>query len=876
MAALADCEPDRIKGIGKPIRQRLRTQAKLQIESHGAARPKWVATPPSPDEPRRGLALLPPPSPQDIFFDLEGFPFAEGGLEYLFGACVSAAPEPDFHDWWAHDEHEERLAFEGFIDWAMERWRQDPAMHIYHYADYEKSALRRLMGKYGTREDEVDELLRQDVLVDLFKVVRQGFLVGTPSYSLKDVEHLFRDVREGAVTSAGGSVVEYQRWIDSGEPRTWADSPVLAGIRDYNRIDCESTLLLRNWLLDRRAESQVAYLPRDRDTAGSPSTEPAQRETTPTERCAQELQSVADAHLSSDPERARVAQLLAWVLEFHRREEKPMWWRFFDRHAMSEQEVCDDPECLGGLVRTERAPAPHKKSILVEYRFDPEQDTKLAQGDKCILLGDPQDSRQRELVRLDREAGLLELKLSAKDNPPDRVGLAPHGHVPADALKAAIVRYASAWLAGAPLGSALDDLLFRRPPKLRGHPGGPLIAGPGVFLDQMISLAERLDGTTLCIQGPPGTGKTFTAAAMISALVPSGKRVGVMANSHKAILNLLSAARAADNWPQNGRLYKAGSSKDPDSAIPDLCTVATAEVADLLNGSGLVVGGTAWLFSREELDGKFDYLFVDEAGQVSLANTVAVGACARNLVLVGDQMQLAQPVQGSHPGESGKSCLEYALNGSHTSPRTAASFSAKRDGCTPISVESFRMPSTTAVCKSSDHGGAGHSGLAPGCLVPRESGIVFIPVKHTGCEQWSLEEVDVIERVVDELKQRTVVGQDGSARPLELDDILFVAPFNMQVRRLTERLGPSARIGSVDRFQGQEAPVVIISMCASDLESAPRGAAFLLERNRLNVAVSRAQALAIIVASPELMAARCSSIEEMRLVNLLCRFARAG
>jgi predicted RecB family nuclease len=262
LTALAECEPDRhVRNISAPVFARLRDQARLQRDSSGRAVPLWQPRPPVPEEPRRGMAMLPPPSDGDVFFDMEGFPYARGGLEYLFGAVTRSGPVMEFHDWWAHDEVEEKAAFEGFIDWVVARWRRDPTLHIYHYAGYETSAAKRLMGKYATREAEVDDLLRHGVFVDLYTVVRQGFVIGTPSYSLKAVERLYRESREGDVVTASGSVIEYQRWMDEGEPRRWQESPILQGIRDYNRVDCESTWGLRSWLLDRQRESRIRYVP---------------------------------------------------------------------------------------------------------------------------------------------------------------------------------------------------------------------------------------------------------------------------------------------------------------------------------------------------------------------------------------------------------------------------------------------------------------------------------------------------------------------------------------------------------------------------------------------------------------------------------------
>ncbi|MGH7630471.1 MAG: TM0106 family RecB-like putative nuclease [Gemmatimonadales bacterium] len=868
--ALAELDGRPVPRISPPVLDRLKRQARLQRDSAGAEHPAYELRPILPDEPRRGLALLPPSSDGDVFFDMEGFPFAEGGLEYLFGAVTLGADGPRFHDWWAHDRRGEKRAFEAFIDWVHDRWRADPRMHVYHYASYEKAAVCRLMGVHATREAQVDDLLRGGVFVDLYAVVRQGFIVGTPSYSLKDIEQLYRGARAGEVISGGGSVLEYQRWLDANEPRDWTESPILRGIRDYNRVDCDSTRQLRDWLLARQAESGIAYLaPVGKELPAEPAgdTDPAAEETV-----AARLLARVESGAEADPERARVTQLLAWLVDYHRREEKPMWWRMFERHAMTEEELASDFDCLAGLTRTATSQRQIKRSFAFEYRFDPEQDTRLREESKCFVAGDL--DLEVEIVTMDLDTGLLELKVGPGKTLPDRLSLIPNEHVSAGLIKAAILRYAEAWETGRVLSRAVDDLLFRRPPRILEHAGGPLLLEDGDLTPQVVDLASRLDGTTLAIQGPPGTGKTFTAAAMIVALLRRGARLGVAANSHKVVLNLLGAvAEARTGSGAVGALYKVGDEADDELVQSGAVTLAESRaVATLLENGPCVVGGTAWVFSRPELQGRFDYLFIDEAGQVPLANAVAMGLSARNLILVGDQMQLGQPTRGAHPGESGLSCIEYVLHGHATVPPELGVFLGVSHRMHPsvcrfisVAIYDGRLSSVPATERHRVVRGAGAA------LIAAETGVLFVPVAHEGCAQSSEEEVEVIARIVAELRRRTVVGKEGGPRALTLGDILFVAPFNLQVRRLQERLGAGARVGSVDRFQGRQAPVVIVSLCASSLDEAPRGAEFLLSPNRLNVAVSRAQALAVVVGCPALLAGRCRSIEEMKLVNLLCR-----
>ena len=279
------------------------------------------------------------------------------------------------------------------------------------------------------------------------------------------------------------------------------------------------------------------------------------------------------------------------------------------------------------------------------------------------------------------------------------------------------------------------------------------------------------------------------------------------------------------------------------------------------------------MFSRPELEQKFDYLFVDEAGQFSLANVIATGCCAKNIVLVGDQMQLSQPTLGTHPGESGKSALEYYLQGHQTI----------RPEMGVLLNETYRMhPKICRFISDAFYESRLHShpktvkqkilfSTNQSDALIKEAGTVFLPIAHEGNRQASEEEAEMIERLVNKLVGQSFFdAQHDRTRPLLLDDVLVVAPFNMQVRMLRQRLGGQARVGTVDKFQGQEAPVVIVSMCASSLEEAPRGASFLLDPNRLNVAISRAQALAIVIASPALTVAKCQSIQEMKLANTFC------
>ena len=880
VAQLAGADGVHIARLNDATLAKLGPQARLQIESRGKPVPAFELLSPDETDGPRGLSLLPPESPADVFFDMEGFPLIDDGREYLFGACYYDAGELRFRDWWAHSPDQERRTFESFVRWVHGRWREHPELHIFHYSHYEPNALRRLMGKYGTCEQEVDDLLRGGVFVDLYRVVRQSVMIGEPSYSLKYVEHLYRSQREGDVASAGESIVFYQRWLIAQDGDTPETSVILKQIRDYNEEDCRSTVELASWLRCRQKEAGIA--PR---AAEEVSEETAQETEVKTDKArrhalAQEILSSLAAPRPSGPagERHRVTELLAWLLEFHRREEKPIWWRRFDRMDMEERELIDDPDCLGGLQRTRRPPVPVKQSFAYEYSFDPHQETNVRAGETCLFAHDW--TKRARIEEVDFDSGRIVLVVSrAQDTPPNRLGIAPDeatlGHLIAPAVERAVNR----WIELGRLPGALEDFLFRRRPRLLRNPEGPIIPPDTETLEGCIVAALEMRGTTLCIQGPPGSGKTFTGGRMITALLKAGKRVGIASNSHRAINLLLREAWCeAKKSGFRGKAVKVCRDEEDLAGLPD--EISQIEKGrDLFGGGAMpkLIGGTAFAFSCEEAQGTLDYLFVDEAGQVSLANLVAMAPAATNLVLLGDQMQLGQPIQGSHPGESGLSALEYLLQGQPTVPDDFGIFLPRtwrlhpalchfisgavyedRLGCVPHTAERVIV-----------------AGAHPPTWMTRTAGLVYVSVEHEGNIYESVEEEEQIACLVRDLMAQRVRGKDGGVRRLTADDILVVAPYNLQVRRLERRFRP-IRVGTVDKFQGQEAAIVLFSMCASSGEASPRGIEFLFGRNRLNVAISRAQTLAVVVASPALARTRCSSIEQIRLVNMYCRAVAEG
>ena len=883
MEKLSTSKAKHINGINDDVFTRLKEQASLQVSSADQECPNYKVLQPPPDNHSLGLASLPPESSMDVFFDMEGYPLGDELLEYLFGAVYIKNEKPEFRDWWAHNELEEKAGFEAFIDWVVKRRQEDPTMHVYHYAAYEKTALKRLMGKYGTREEHVDDLLREGVFVDLYEVVRHGVRVGEPHYSIKNLEHLYMESREGEVTDAGASIVYYDAWIESEQSKNWKESDLLNKIRDYNEDDCRSTWLLANWLRKQQSENDVSW-------AGSSQGEDKKEDRTANEDVVlrQQLADVLfeeipdeQVEYEKESERWRIQELLAWTLEFHRRCDKPMWWEMFERLDKTEHELIEDMDCLGALKIVGK-PEQEKQSLLFKYKFDPDQETKITEGSTVKIVPDIGINTK---IHAYNSEGELTIKIGQRtldkyslDQLPAHLSLIPNNYVSTGTIDYTIHEVINHYHETGQLPGSLNDFLYRNPPQLKSKHKGPLVQAKETNIEGAIRLAKDMDGTCLCIQGPPGTGKTYTSAHIIAKLLSEGKNIGITSNSHKAILNLMKAVCEQVEGKATG--IKVGGEYDksfykdfPDvKYIGDSKTAAEKYTKRYKRG---MIGGTAWFFSRGDMQERLDYLFIDEAGQVSVAKLIGMARAAKNLVLVGDQMQLGQPIKGTHPGESGMSVLEYYLKGHATIPPEQGIFLETTwrmhpDICKFISETFYEdrlqpEPHTkNRTIKLPEDGGN---------IVTAEAGIIFVPVKHEGNTQGSDEEVEIIKNIVDELTGRDITDKEGNiCRQVTIhNDILFVTPYNLQVRKLTHLLPEGARVASVDKFQGQEAPIVIISMCASPGEFGPRGMGFLLDKNRLNVAVSRAQSLTIIVGDPRLVETSCTSVSNMERLNMYCK-----
>ncbi|UKA55407.1 TM0106 family RecB-like putative nuclease [Arthrobacter sp. FW305-BF8] len=958
--ALADLPLHLATGPRRRLRDQARMQTGREVEDGSRTfvkegRPHTVTYKVLPDN---ALAGIPAPSDGDIFFDFEGDPLWQDpadrwGLEYLFGVIEAPRPtdppgqEPLFRPFWAHSRADERQAFLDFLAYVEERRARYPDMHVYHYAPYEKTALRNLSLNHVAGEDVVDSWLRGGLLVDLYATVRHSLRISEASYSIKKLEPLYMgdNLRSGDVKDAGASVVAYAAYCEARDagPETQEEAAaILASISDYNQYDCLSTLRLRDWLLQLRgggapaAQPDISALteisalaeisaPAEAgalEASGSqtpsdavPDAEPSQEEAG--------LRAFLDAipeHRGLTPDEQAVA-LVAAATGYHRRERKQFWWGHFDRlesevdrwrdqrnvFIVESAEVVSDWAPPTARARTESRTlrltgimsegSEFKPGSTWFRMFEDPLPDGLGEVDggrtpRRVAAGQPAgaaEARQEATMPPSRD-GIFGTLVEAVEDHPDQPGrtvititekskkavppyfqlpmaLTDDRPIPTVSIEAALAELAQL------VGSSLPelpkhpgvDILRRTAPRLAGIRNLPAVGndaeGKADYVSAITRALEHLDGSYVAVQGPPGTGKTFVGSHVIARLVQAGWKVGVVAQSHAVVENMLCTAIEKAGVDHAVVAKKLSQPHD----VPWTC-VADEDIARLLDADGgCLVGGTAWTMTSKCVPARsLDLLVIDEAGQYSLANTLAVARSAKRLLLLGDPQQLPQVTQGSHPEPVDESALGWLSAGHATMPAERGYFLADSwrmhpELCRKVSVLSYDGKLESAPAASLRH----LDGLPPG--------VETVLVPHAGNTTSSAEEAAAIVGLAREhIGLKWTPGKDEPIRRLEARDILVVAAYNAQVQAVRQALDheglSEVRVGTVDKFQGQEAPVVLVSMACSAIAEAPRGAEFLLNRNRINVAVSRGQWRAVIVRSPELtnyMPSRPFALEEL-------------
>ncbi|MDO5753642.1 TM0106 family RecB-like putative nuclease [Arthrobacter sp.] len=904
---------------------RLRDQARMQLGLETGV--QTVAAGAGPDAHEVSYKVLdtvstiPAPSAGDIFFDFEGDPLwqdpdndTKWGIEYLFGSIEAPAPgtsdgtPKNFVPFWAHSRAQEREAFLKFVAYVEARRAHHPDMHVYHYAPYEKSALRNLAILHGdkTAEDTVDNWLRTGLLVDLLDTVRQSVRISESSYSIKKLEPFYMPSgRVGDVTNAGASVVAYAHYCKARDAGLAGNAvqaaeaeTILASISAYNEYDCLSTLRLRDWLLKIGAAKVVGSwtkgsgkLPNpDDSTPKSSSYEPSDGELK-LDAWIAGLQAQDTSHKLTNDESA-IAMVSA-AASYHRREDKQFWWGHFDRLekgpeswaeernmlVVQEVEVIEDWAKATPRARTETRTlkitgtategsdfragtswfgmiaAPLPEGLGGDAQIPPLRDGLF----NVTVEEDVSDPAAPELTTLivkDKSS----LKVPAYNQLP--MALTPNQPIATKSIREALATLAQTVGSNLPHLPAHPgiEILRKSAPRLAG--GGPLpsaiVHGDGHsvqehdYITAITAAVQQLDHSYLAVQGPPGTGKTHVGSHVIANLVKLGWKIGVVGQSHAVVENMLRAAigKAGVDPERVGK--KLGVPHD----VPWKVTDDKAFGKLLGSAEGALIGGTAWTMTGANVPaGSLDLLVIDEAGQYSLANTLAVAQSTQRLLLLGDPQQLPQVTQGSHPAPVDESALGWLSAGHATLPEELGYFLA----------DSWRMhPALCARVSALSYEGKLKSAPAAGerQLEGKYPGVetVFVQQEEGSTKenkQSSAEEAaEVVAQATAHLGLRWTPGAGEKPRPLVQEDLLVVAAYNAQVHLVRGALDSAGlsgvRVGTVDKFQGQEAPVVLVTMACADPTGAPRGMEFLLNRNRINVAVSRGQWRAVIIRSPQL------------------------
>ncbi|MBG7613181.1 TM0106 family RecB-like putative nuclease [Polaribacter sp. BAL334] len=837
---------------------KLREQARVQNETRTTQKPIYEVLELIENT---GFYNLPEPSDGDIYLDFEGDPLVEpSGLEYLFGWVF----QKEYHCIWVSNLEEEKAALEQFIDFVFDKRKEFAGLHIYHYAPYETIALKRMMGKYAIKENEIDILLRTKSFIDLHRVLKQSIRAGVERYSLKDLEVYHGFVREMDLRTLSKFKADYEFLLESKKFELITEE-MKAAIQLYNQDDCYSTLNLHLWLEKERAllitNGQVIERPIE-NTVEVPDSVTAHLE---------RITPIYDALMKDIPldinERNKEQQarfILANMLDWYRREQKSFWWEYYRILELEPDELLDEKSTLTYLQFTGQS-VPDKRSFIDTYTF-PSQECELRPGNKVKI----EDGKTlMEIIEIDELHGIVKIKKgpSIKDIHPNTI--IKFEQFSTKDKEEALIQFAEWILANGFENSQSDykvtrDLLLNTLPNLLQ----PIIDTTDLVA-KSIDWASKLNNSYLPIQGPPGSGKSYTGSHMVLELIKKGKKIGITALSHKVIINLLDKVQklAIKQGIDISIIYKGSSNDDGDYSWEMAKNIDTI-VTNIAKYQ--VIAGTSFMWCNENLKNKVDYLIIDEAGQFALIDTLVVTQASKNIVFLGDHQQLKQPMKGVHPDGTDVSALEHLLEGKKTISKEKGIFLEKTYRMHPsicfFDSEMFyesRLKSVDGLEHQRVEGNTEFQG----------SGLFYKSIIHEGNTNFSLEEIEVIEKITTELTKGDVFWYDDQniKRALQSTDIKIITPYNSSVFELQKKI-PTIEIGTVDKFQGQEAAVIIYSLASSSPEDAPRGMDFLYSPNRFNVAVSRAKAIFIMVGSPKIFEPDCKSPEQIKLANPFCRF----
>ncbi len=849
-----------LKGFRKEISHKLITQAKLQKEYEKTNVPVHQ---PNPNNLNgiKGFNSLPEPTACDLYFDIESVEdhIYPGGLEYLFGIYYVENDKEKFKAFWAHNKDEEKKNVINFFEFTKSHFKKYPSSKIYHYGSYEITALLKLTSFHKVKGIEYDHYLNLDKFVNLLNVNKQGLFISENSYSLKNVEKFYDFKREGDVQKGDVSQEYYSEWIET------EDQKFLDEIESYNKQDCQSTYELHKWLLKIKPSDTSWFVPQRKDS---------EMELRDWEVDMLAYQDKVEKSKIKDP---KIKQLMSDIIGFYNREDKPAWREFFERRNNSDEELIDDPECIGNM-KSNGKPTPDKRSLIYSYKFE-DQDFKLRKSKKTVIANN-QDIEQKDyagtIIDIDYKKKEVLLKRGTSQGIlPAILSIGPDKPRPNTKLISNTYKFIDTLIGKENKYKALNDFLDKKHPRIKGIKTGDKIISSDEFHKEIPKIISNLDNSYLYIQGPPGTGKTYQAANAIIELLKQNKKIAITGLSHKVIHNLLQRIEDMASEKQfEFEGYKRGTLEDDDTVFNGEYIKTYEKDPVFMNAlkerdKGQIFAGTKYHLASTFYDEKIDYLFIDETGQLSLADLISIGNIAKNIILIGDQNQLGQPIRGTHPNESGQSILDYLLEGKDTISEDRGIFLNKTYRLNSKLNEfiSSNFYEERLICdKSTDKRIINFNKKSK----IKDSGIHYIEMNHKNNVQTSIEE---FEEIRDLMKEMIGLEFDdkGKKRKLSVDDFLIISPYNTQVNLLISKLEESKiknpRVGTIDKFQGQEAPVTIISMTSSDSDSLPRNKEFFFSRNRLNVAISRAQVASIILFNPNLLDSSPKNLDQIKLMN---------
>ncbi|MEM6813659.1 MAG: TM0106 family RecB-like putative nuclease [Bacteroidota bacterium] len=821
--------------------------------------------------PERGLNRLPSPNKGDVYFDIESDHFhEEGGLEYLMGYCYkNESEELEYQRIWSKNKKEEKTSFEQFIDFLMDRWARNPEFYIYHYAPYEPAAIKRMAQYHRTREVEVDCLLRGERFIDLYSVLKESLRASVESYSLKDVEKLAPYERKANLRLSSMARRRIATALEFKSEKLLVQADIKL-VEEYNRDDCLATAALHHFLEERYQERKSELQrPPIKDGAASEGVEGHDIE-------AEEMFKALIKDLPEDRELWNNEQKALWLtahlVEYYRREKKSAYWEYFRLQDMEPDELLHERKAITGLSfkGIHRETGTRSNSVPIHTYSFPPQEISIKEGADLFEVPGDKVGSVYEISEENCTVGIKKMGKTADINPASvcTKDVVSDGVLIKSLWKLIQFIIAKGIDSDGSFRAGRDLLLQFNPRLLNGEVMEPT-AGESLEVHALRILLS-LNYSILPIQGPPGSGKTFNGSKLIAELVRNKKRVGITAVSHSVIVSFLESVQEEGEKKDLKIATKHKVSSSTKVEKDDEVSFKKVDEAMGFLDAGAVVGGTSWLWADDQLEGSLDYLFVDEAGQMSLTNVLAVSKAAKNIVLLGDPQQLEQPQKGAHPEGADVSALQHIIGEHQTIPAEKGIFLDTTWRLHP-DIAAFtselyyegRLKSKEETAQQKIHGDSTFSG----------SGLLYHAVDHIGNQNSSPEEVSEIEKIVKEILESKLQWTDrtGETQPITSDDILIVAPYNAQVAALKSRL-PECRIGTVDKFQGKQAPIVIYSMTSSSPEEAPRGMSFLYDPHRLNVATSRAKCICILVASPKLFQPECNSIPQMKWANGMCRY----